>query len=91
MPALHRVIQIDSVNHLFYTKGDNNPQKDENPVPFENLIGKVKFSIPYIGYPVVLAQIPIIRIILLACLAVLLVNLIYDFVTGNSNEKDGGE
>ncbi len=48
--ATHRVIDIDSENRLFYTKGDANDIPDSDPVPFENLIGKPVFTIPLLGY-----------------------------------------
>lgn len=48
--ATHRVIDIDSENRLFYTKGDANKIPDANPVPFENLLGKPIFTIPLLGY-----------------------------------------
>lgn len=52
----HRVAAVDTENRCFYTKGDNNNTEDESPVLFENLLGKVVFSVPYIGYPVIAAQ-----------------------------------
>ncbi len=45
----HRVIDIDTVNQCFYTKGDENNVTDTNPVVYENLLGKVVFSAPYAG------------------------------------------
>lgn len=46
----HRVIKVDSDNKRFYTKGINNKIADNDPVLFENLIGKPVFRIPYLGY-----------------------------------------
>ncbi len=48
--ATHRVIQVDSENQYFYTKGDANEYPDGAPVHFNNLIGKPVFTIPYLGY-----------------------------------------
>lgn len=48
--ATHRVIEIDSENQRFYTKGDANENPDSKPVHFKNLIGRPVFSIPYLGY-----------------------------------------
>lgn len=50
----HRVINIE--NHydgtrLYTTMGDNNNAPDTKKVKEEQIIGKVKFSIPIIGYP----------------------------------------
>lgn len=53
----HRVIAIDydpsgTGERIFITKGDNSPSQDP-VVRAEQIIGVVKFSIPYIGYPTV--------------------------------------
>jgi signal peptidase len=50
--ATHRVIDIknDGGTRMFQTKGDANPNPDQNLVPEQNVIGKSLFSIPYMGY-----------------------------------------
>lgn len=48
--ATHRVVDIDSENQSFKTKGDANEAVDGAPVHFNNLIGKPVFTIPYLGY-----------------------------------------
>lgn len=48
--ATHRVVDIDTENQCFYTKGDANDAPDASPVHFNNLLGKPVFSIPYWGY-----------------------------------------
>lgn len=60
----HRVIAVDSENRCFYTKGDSNNVADSRPVVFENLIGKVRFGIPVLGYLVIFAKSKAGRIIL---------------------------
>ena len=45
----HRVIEKDSMNNIFNTKGDANEVKDGWQVAYENIVGKVIFSIPYLG------------------------------------------
>lgn len=47
--ATHRVVEIDTENSRFYTKGDANDIVDA-PVHFKNLIGIPQFSIPKLGY-----------------------------------------
>lgn len=48
--ATHRVVEIDAEKQLFYTKGDNNPNRDPSTVSFEQLVGKAaKFSAPGFG------------------------------------------
>ncbi|MDD2489961.1 MAG: signal peptidase I [Bacilli bacterium] len=50
---IHRVVDIDYKNEkeLFVTKGDNNKTKDKKPVTANQLLGRVIFIIPKIGYP----------------------------------------
>ena len=50
MVATHRVVEIDSENRTFTTKGDANDYADGNPVHFNNLVGKPVISIPKAGY-----------------------------------------
>ena len=43
-------ISTDDGIYMFQTKGDANEAPDPNPVHEDNVIGKVMFSIPYLGY-----------------------------------------
>ena len=55
----HRVVEVEDENGLqFITKGDANEVVDQEPVPAENLVGKVVFAIPYAGYVADFAQSP---------------------------------
>lgn len=49
---IHRVIDKNStINETrYFTKGDANPNQDDSYRTDEDIIGKVKFRIPYIGY-----------------------------------------
>ncbi len=47
----HRVVGMIRDNGLsFVTRGDANNINDPNPVPSENVVGRVTGSVPYIGY-----------------------------------------
>lgn len=46
----HRVFRVDNENGLIYTKGDANEKPDPQPTEKEKIVGKVLFSIPYLGY-----------------------------------------
>lgn len=52
----HRVIGIDSEKKLLATKGDNNNVADPGSVAYENIIGRVSFSIKYAGYPILFLE-----------------------------------
>ncbi|WP_167511251.1 class B sortase [Pseudobutyrivibrio xylanivorans] len=46
----HRIVEIDKEQLLFTTKGDANGSADFMPVAYTNVIGKVIFHIPVLGY-----------------------------------------
>ena len=45
----HRVVENRVLTGEFITKGDANQTADMNPVPYENVIGKVVHSVPAAG------------------------------------------
>jgi signal peptidase len=45
----HRVVANHVVEGEFVTKGDANDSNDINPIPYANLIGKVIYTVPYLG------------------------------------------
>lgn len=48
----HRIVDINSNDKSFVTKGDANASADPEPTSYEFAYGKVEFSIPYVGYAV---------------------------------------
>lgn len=54
----HRIFDIVDENGQtsYITKGDANEDPDTEKRPKENVVGKVVFNIPYIGYPVSFAK-----------------------------------
>lgn len=46
----HRVVENNTLMGELITKGDANEVNDMNPVPYRNYIGKVRLSIPALGY-----------------------------------------
>ena len=46
----HRIVDIDRETHMITTKGDNNNAPDGSPVSYKNVIGRVKFGVPKVGY-----------------------------------------
>ena len=53
--VVHRLIRIVNIGDevYYYTKGDANEEEDNYLIKKENIIGIVRFKIPYIGYPTV--------------------------------------
>jgi signal peptidase len=52
VPTTHRIVADEVRSGVFYytTKGDANEDQDPQPVRQSEVIGKVLFSIPYLGY-----------------------------------------
>lgn len=48
-PIVHRVVENDMAVKELITKGDANSSEDLFPVGYDQVVGKVMFSIPYIG------------------------------------------
>ncbi|MBQ8027605.1 MAG: signal peptidase I [Clostridia bacterium] len=46
----HRIISVDKEAELIYTKGDSNPSPDPLPTSLDDVVGKVVFSVPYLGF-----------------------------------------
>lgn len=46
----HRIVEIDTENQSFITKGDANEDVDPSPTESIYAVGKVQFSIPFLGY-----------------------------------------
>lgn len=45
----HRVVKNQTVSGKFITKGDANEKKDPMPVDYDELLGKVALSVPFLG------------------------------------------
>ncbi len=46
--VVHRI--VEETDEGFVTKGDNNPKNDEEAVPYDEVLGRAKFIIPYVGF-----------------------------------------
>jgi len=60
-PTSHRIYDIKVIGgqSVYITKGDANNAPDANGVQKKDIIGKVLFSIPYVGYAVNFAKQPL--------------------------------
>ena len=70
----HRIIEVLDENGTlsFRTKGDNNDHADYNPVLPADIIGQVKFTIPYLGFLITYIQQPLGTYITISVVAVIL-------------------
>lgn len=46
----HRIMEINEEQRCLITKGDANEAMDGKPVPFDDVVGRVSFHVPYLGY-----------------------------------------
>ncbi len=46
----HRIVKIDEANSQIYTRGDHNLSSDPMPTDASHIIGKLWFSVPYVGF-----------------------------------------
>lgn len=74
-PTTHRIYEIKEAGGIksYITKGDANNAPDQKPVSENEIIGKVLFSAPYIGYAVNAAQKPIGFLLIIVIPAVIII------------------
>lgn len=86
----HRIIEVvyEDGEPAFRTKGDANDHEDNGLVTPAEIVGEVKFSIPYLGYLVVYIQGSPGKYVAIAAAAVLLLLvLLPDLLFDDKNEK----
>lgn len=61
IPTTHRIVKdgIEQGEIVFTTKGDANNDNDPEPVTLKQILGRVMFSIPYLGYLLDFARQPL--------------------------------
>lgn len=89
--ATHRVIEVDTANQRFFTKGDANDVADANPVHFNNLIGKPVLAVPLLGYVSNWVQSPPGVYIAVGGGIILLLAVFVPDIVRNSRKKDTEE
>ena len=80
--ATHRVLEKNETDRTFITKGDNNPSPDQEPVPFDRVVGRAtSFAIPFAGYMTSFVQ----RWYVIAGMGLI---LLLDMVLGSLSKED---
>ena len=88
----HRIIEIDEEKQEVITKGDANDVADGTPVTANNIVGKVKYTIPFLGYVVLNIKTPLgIVGICAVVFVILLVNFIPEIIEENKKNKKNQE
>lgn len=84
----HRVVRNRQVEGEFVTKGDANAAEDMNPVPYGELIGRVKYHFPVIGKIMVLYTSTIGKVYLIG---LALCGLLLNILAGRIKARSRGE
>ncbi|MBN1644049.1 MAG: signal peptidase I, partial [Dehalococcoidales bacterium] len=80
-PIVHRIIEVRNTYPLtFKTQGDAYPEPDQWFVPEDNIIGKLEFSSPFLGYITNFFRSKIGLVITLVLPAVVLVLMILRYI-----------
>lgn len=90
----HRIIEVlnEDGSLSFRTKGDANEEADNNPVLPENILGQVKFTVPWLGFLVTyIQQPPGIYVAVSAAALLLLLTVLPDFIFSEDKEKNKQE
>ncbi len=56
VPISHRVVENDRQKQEIVTKGDRNEKEDFTSVPYVQIVGKVFFHLPVLGYIVLILE-----------------------------------
>lgn len=82
----HRIVEIDKDNREFYTQGDNSNEKDGKSKA-ENIVGKVMFSVPLLGYLSIATSNKTVLAVGLA--AIVLIFILLRIIVFRLNKKQG--
>ena len=86
--ATHRVERVNTDDETFITKGDANRDSDVSPVMYENVVGKVRFKIPVLGYGAYYLSTASGRFAIIACFLVLIfISLMSELVRTGKTKK----
>jgi signal peptidase len=75
IPTTHRIVQkkVKDGELIYITAGDANPTEDTDEVRKEDVLGKVYFGIPYLGYIVEFVRTPLVFTILIGVPALIII------------------
>lgn len=94
IPTTHRVVseQLLDGEYAYTTKGDANEEADLEPVPLNEVRGKVLFDIPWLGYILDFARQPLGFVLLIGIPAALIaieeISNLYQALRGRKKETD---
>jgi len=84
----HRIVEINAQERTVITQGDANDVVDGSPVSYGNIVGRVAFHVPMLGYMSIYIKTPLGIAVGCGILAMLIVlNLLPDIFSGKKEEK----
>ncbi|MEF9946169.1 MAG: signal peptidase I [Lachnospiraceae bacterium] len=85
----HRIAGIDAATGNYITKGDANDTEDAEPVTFAQIVGKMAFSIPLLGYISIYIKTPLgIAAVAAVVFILLLLMFLPDIFTKETKHKE---
>lgn len=95
MRVTHRVVEVsEGERRQFRTKGDANEEADAEPVGSDQLVGRVSFSLPLVGYVINLAgsRIGLLAFVVVPGLALAILELrdLWQASAADETDDDGG-
>ena len=85
----HRIIEMDTENKQVITKGDANEVADGAPVAFDQIVGKVLFHVPLLGYVSVYIKTPLgIAGICGALIVIIILSFLPDIMKKEEKKED---
>jgi signal peptidase len=94
VPTTHRIIdaRVESGSTIFMTKGDANEESDSREVFPKDVLGKVLFDVPYVGFALATAKQPIGFVVLIVIPSLIILfdegKKIYVEIKRMRNKKD---
>lgn len=87
----HRIVGIDEKEKTITTRGDNNPENDPMDASADRIVGRMRYSVPLIGYITIAfgSVSSATGLIILASVAIVLIG-INIFLTAMKKKKNGG-
>lgn len=85
----HRIAEINTEDQTVVTKGDANDIVDGSPVAYSDIVGKVAFHLPWIGYISIYIKTPIgIGVICGVLIAIILLNFLPEIFNHEEEKKE---
>ena len=88
----HRVVSVDRDAGMFRTKGDANESEDPQPSTAEQIVGKVWYSVPLLGYiSIFISSMNLIKISVILAIVVIILVTATTIISKSKKSKTRGD